>query len=142
MKKVFLVLSLIAICNILSAQVVDGFQINHNFLKNNNTIQKGLYCTVQLKSITKITADSGIIATTNKLYYNRDIADVTPDSNLIIGKQIIIDYALYALPSNETMYFYGKHIGMETPVEAVIEETLIFNYSISVGIKKSEIIKN
>lgn len=141
MRKILLILFTLFFGLISFGQTISGFQINHNFLKLDSTIIKGLYCTVQLKSITKITSDSGVIVTINKFYENSDIADITPENNLIAGKNILINYMLYAFPSSETTYFYGKHIGKLTPVEAVIKEIIMFNYSINNGIKKSEIIK-
>lgn len=139
MQKILLILFLLPFFCL--SQSIEGFQINHNFKKPDGSVQKGLYCTVQLKSITPITSDSGYIVTVNKLYENQDIADVMPESNLVAGKDIVLNYMLYTLPSNETTYFYGKNIGMKTPVEAVIEEIIVFNYSIPTGIRENEIVK-
>ena len=97
MKKLFILISLIAICNILSAQDVEGFQIQHKFKTPNGFELNGIFVSVQLKSMTKITKDSGIIVTTNKIFENRDLAQLFPDSNLMIIKDILFQYFLQVI---------------------------------------------
>lgn len=142
MKRIFLFLIIVLIGLVVQAQssVVNGFQIAHKFNRVNGTIQNGAFVVVKIKREFVTGKDSGMITCKVLYYENRDIAEINPDSNLIVGKQIKINNMLYKLPS-EVTFFYGKTIGKLTITEAVIKELLLWNEGIPVGIKASEITK-